>query len=101
MTKKIEKLTNFKLKTNKNRLHQGDARKYKELLHNVMIEKLSELENATITEIQNAIILELEHTDLGAIVIEAKFVIKPLDFDVITASDEFLEKQEKAKKSKE
>ena len=83
MNKNFNDLTTIKLRTNKTKLHQSDARKYKDILHNAMLELFEKLE-VDITMVQNAIVIEVPHDELGAIPIEVKFVIKPLDYDVIT-----------------
>ena len=97
MNEKINEMKIAKLRTSKNRLHQTDARDYKADLHELFIAKLEELD-VMITEVQNGFIIEMPHDELGSIPIEAKFVIKQLDYDVITAGEMFQEKKEKPKK---
>ena len=99
MNEKINEMKIAKLRTSKNRLHQTDARDYKADLHELFIAKLKELD-VMITEVQNGFIIEMPHDELGAIPIEAKFVIKQLDYDVISAGEMFEEKQAKAKEPK-
>ena len=99
MIKKIEELKSAKLRTSKNRLHQTDARTYKADLHASFKEVFEDL-GLIVTEVQNALVIEMPHDELGAIPIEAKFVIKQLDYDVISASEMFEEKQAKAKEPK-
>lgn len=93
-----DRVVTMKLKTgtNKQRLHQTDAREYKELLHELFMEKLKELD-FDITLVENGFIIEVSNDEYGAIPVEAKFVIKPLDFDVIAANDQYNEKIERAK----
>ncbi len=81
----------MKLRTNKGKLHQTDAREYKAELHNVIKEALASLD-VMITDVDNGFIIEMPHDDLGAIPIECKFVIKPLDFDIIGAGDQYADK---------
>lgn len=87
----MEKITQMKLRTNKGKLHQTDAREYKAELHNVIKEALASLD-VTITDVDNGFIIEMPHDELGAIPIECKFVIKPLDFDVIAAGEQYTDK---------
>ena len=93
--KKIEKM---KLRTSKNRLHQTDARELKALIHEQAMLILSQM--GYTTEVQNAIMLEISHDELGAIPVEVKFVIKALDYDIVTAGEEFTSKQVSEKDKK-
>lgn len=91
----------MKLRVNKNKLHQTDARAYKLLLHEMIKEALSELD-ILMTDVENGIILEVPHDELGSIPVEAKFIIKPLDYDVVSAGEQHLQKeQSKIDKEKE
>lgn len=96
----MKNLQTMKLRENKNKLHQTDARAYKEALHQVFMDKLAELD-VTINPAQNALLIEVPHDELGAIVVEAKFVVKPLDFDILAATDEYEQKlaKERAKQA--
>ena len=97
----MEKIANMKLRTTKTgRLNQLDARAFKAELHARMIEAFEDM-GIMVTEIQNGIMLEIEHHELGAIPVEAKFVVKALDFDILTAGEEFQQKQAKAKAAAE
>ncbi len=88
---KLNELHEMKLRTNKQRLHQTDARIYKEKLHELLALKIGELD-LDITMVENGFILEMPNDELGSIPIEAKFVIKPLDYDVVSAGEMFEEK---------
>lgn len=88
----MEKIYNAKLRTNKNRIHQTDARKLKAAMHEVLMEKIGELD-VDITPVNNGFIIEFPNEELGSIVVESKFVIKPLDYDVVSAGEEFAEKE--------
>lgn len=106
MEKLLQELTEMKLRENKGKLQQTDARNFKAKLHELMI-KVFEPLGFEITEIANAIILEVSNEELGAIPVEAKFVVKALDYDVISAGEEYQQKladklakeKEKAKKA--
>lgn len=94
----MEKIAKMKLRTNKNRLHQTDARELKAEIHKQAMVELANM--GFTTEIQNAIMLEISHDELGAIPVEVKFVIKSLDFDILTAGEEFASKQASEKDKK-
>lgn len=87
----MKQINEMKLRTSKNRIQQTDARELKALLHEAFAEKLSELD-VDITMVENGFIIEVPNSEIGAIVVESKFVLKPLDFDVITAGDEYAQK---------
>lgn len=95
----MKTLETMKLRVSKNRLHQTDARNLKEILHEKMANEFDRLD-LTPTLVENAIVIEIPHHELGSIPIEVKFVIKPLDYDMIAANEQFLEKQAKAKAPK-
>ena len=99
MNKNFNELTTMKIRMNKTKLHQGDARKYKDTLHNAMLEHFEKLD-VDITMVQNAIIIEVPHDELGSIPIEVKFIVKPTDYDVVTAGLEYQEKNAKALEKK-
>lgn len=94
----MEKIAKMKLRTSKNRLHQTDARELKALIHEQAMLILSQM--GYTTEVQNAIMLEISHDELGAIPVEVKFVIKALDYDIMTAGEEFASKQASEKDKK-
>ena len=106
MEKLLQELKEMKLRENKGKLQQTDARNFKAKLHELMIEVFEPL-GFEITEIANAIILEVSNEELGAVPVEAKFVVKALDYDVISAGEEYQQKladklakeKEKAKKA--
>lgn len=88
----MENIFKMKLRTTKtNRLQQLDGRKFKENLHRVTIDKLSELD-VDITEVQNGFVIEIPHEELGSIPVEVKMVVKPIDYDVMTAGEEYQQK---------
>ena len=88
----MENIFKMKLRTTKtNRLQQLDGRKFKEKLHQVTIDKLSELD-VDITEVQNGFVIEIPHEELGSIPVEVKMVVKPIDYDVMTAGEEYQQK---------
>lgn len=95
----MKTLETMKLRVSKNRLHQTDARKLKEILHEKMAIEFDKLDLMP-TFIENAIVIEIPHQELGGIPIEVKFVIKQLDYDIVSANEQFLEKQAKAKAPK-
>ncbi len=98
---KLNEIAEMKLRTNKNKLHQTDARIYKDKLHELFIEKFQELD-LDITLVENGFIIEMPHSELGSVPIEAKFVIKSLDFDVISSGEQYQEKlSNQAKKLEE
>ena len=83
----------MKLRTTKaNRLNQLDARAFKAELHARMMEVFEDM-GILATEVENAIMLEIAHDELGAIPVEAKFVVKPIDYDILSAEAQFKEKQ--------
>ena len=88
----MENIYKMKLRTSKNRVHQTDARKFKDELHEILMEKIGELDY-DITPVDNGFIIEVQHEELGAIPVEAKFIVKPLDYDVISAGEQYAEKQ--------
>ena len=94
----MKQVKNMKLRTSKNRLHQTDARELKALIHKEALVILSQM--GFTTEIQNAIMLEISHDELGAIPVEVKFVIKSLDYDIVTAGEEYAAKQVSEKDKK-
>lgn len=95
----MKQVNEMKLRTSKNRIHQTDARELKALLHEAFAEKLAELD-VDITMVENGFIIEVPNDELGAIVVESKFVIKPLDFDVMTAGAMYKEKLDKKENTK-
>ena len=95
----MKQVNEMKLRTSKNRIHQTDARELKALLHEAFAEKLAELD-VDITMVENGFIIEIPNDELGAVVAEAKFVIKPLDFDVMTAGAMYKEKLDKKENTK-
>lgn len=101
MENKVIALNEMKLRLNKNKLHQTDVRAYKEELHLLFMEKFNEL-GYDVTLVENGFIIEVPHDELGAIPIEAKFVIKPIDYDVISAGEQYEQKiAAKAEKERE
>lgn len=97
---KLKDLETAKLRTNKNKLHQTDARGYKADLHEVFMDVFKDLD-LMVTEVDNGFIIEMPHEEFGAIPIEAKFIIKPLNYDVISAGEMYEQKlQAKADKEK-
>lgn len=89
----MEKIASMKLRTTKtNRLNQLDARAFKAELHARMMEVFEDM-GILATEVENAIMLEIAHDELGAIPVEAKFVVKPIDYDILSAEAQFKEKQ--------
>ena len=99
MEKLLQELQEMKLRENKGKLQQTDARNFKAKLHELMIAVFEPL-GYEITEVANALILEVSNDELGAIPVEAKFVVKSLDYDVIGAGEQYQEKQQ-AKLDKE
>lgn len=100
MNEKLKELETTKLRTNKNKLHQTDARNYKADLHEVFMDMFKDLD-LMVTEVDNGFIIEMPHEEFGAIPIEAKFIIKPLDYDVISAGEMYqLKLDNKAAKEK-
>lgn len=98
MKEKLQELQDFKLRESKNKkgeriIQQTDSRKYKDLLHETMANILENALDVDITPVDNALIVEMPHNELGAVIIETKFVIKPLDYDVISAGEMYQEKQ--------
>lgn len=85
------KVFNWKLRANKNKLHQTDARNFKVDLHELFKKALESLDYV-ITDVENGFIIEVENDELGGIAVEAKFVIKTLDFDIESANAQYLEK---------
>lgn len=106
MEKLVKELQEMKLRESKGKLQQTDARAFKAKLHELMIKTFEPL-GYEITEVTNALILEVSNDELGAIPVEAKFVVKSLDYDVIGAGEQYQEKlaerkaKEQAKKKKE
>ena len=96
LQEKINKKS-LRLSTNKTKLHQTDAKELKDLLHDLFSQKLSELDYI-ITPVENGFVIEVEHEEYGSIPVEAKFIIKPLDFDVESASEQHQEKIRNAAK---
>lgn len=96
----MNNLTEKKLRTNKNRIHQTDAREFKQELHKLFKAQFESM-GLLVTEIENALVLEIPNDELGAIPIEAKFVVKNLDFDILAAEHQHLQKIEAAKVRKE
>lgn len=100
---KLKDLETAKLRTNKNKLHQTDARNYKADLHEVFMDMFKDLD-LMVTEVDNGFIIEMPHEEFGAIPIEAKFIIKPLNYDVISAGEMYEQKlqakEDKAKAEK-
>lgn len=99
----LEQLEVIKFRTTKRAngsiaIQQTDQRKVKQLVHKHLIESIGD--TVEINEVQNALLLEYTHEEWGAIVVELKAIIKPLDFDSMTLIDEWQEKQEKAKAKK-
>ena len=94
----MEKIRDMKLRAKNHKLHQTDARELKALIHEQAIVILSQM--GFTTEIQNAIMLEISHDEFGSIPVEVKFVIKSLDFDVLTAGEEYAEKMAASEKTK-
>ena len=88
----------MKLRTNKEKLHQTDARELKALIHEQALVILSQM--GLTTEVQNAVMLEISHDELGSIPVEVKFVIKSLDYDVLTAGEEYAAKLADSEKTK-
>lgn len=89
----MEKIYNAKLRTNKNRIQQTDARNLKADMHDVLMAKIGELD-VDITPVDNGFLIEFPNEELGSIVVEAKFVIKPLDYDVMAAGEQYQEKEQ-------
>lgn len=103
---KLQELQEFKLRESTNKkgeriIQQTDSRKYKDLLHETMASILEDALDVDITPVDNALIVEIPHNELGAVIIETKFVIKPLDYDVISAGEMYQEKKEKKEKPKD
>lgn len=99
----LEQLEVIKFRTTKRAngsiaIQQTDQRKVKALIHEHLVESLGE--SVEVNEVQNALLLEYTHEEWGAIVVELKAIIKPLDFDSMTLIEEWQEKQEKAKAKK-
>lgn len=91
----MEKITQMKLRTNKGKIHQTDAREYKAELHEFMKAALEEYD-LIITDVDNGFIIEMPHDELGSIPIEAKFVIKPINYDVMSAGEMYQMKLDNA-----
>lgn len=96
----MNKLAEKKLRLNKNRIHQTDAREFKQELHNLFKEQFEAM-GLIVTEIENALVLEIPNDELGAIPIEAKFVVKNLDYDIMAAEHQYQQKLDAAKARKE
>ena len=89
----MERLQTMKIRETKtHRMQQLDARVYKAAMHEIFKELFETLE-IDVYEIENGLMLEIPHDDYGAIPIEAKFVIKPLNTDVEAYHAQHLEKE--------
>lgn len=96
MKKLITKLTSAKLReTNTGRLHQTDAREWKNHLHELMAEHIEQLD-FDVHMVQNGMLIEVPHDEYGSIVVEAKFVVKQTDYDIMAAVDQYEEKKRAA-----
>lgn len=88
----MEKIEKMALRTTKTgRLNQLDARAFKTELHARMMDVFEDM-GLIATEIENAIMIEVPNDELGAIPVEAKFIVKPIDYDIMAAADQHQEK---------
>lgn len=89
---KLKVMEKMQLRVNKNKLHQTDARSYKADMHSVFMDMFRDL-GLWVTEVDNGFIIEMPHEELGSIPVEAKFIIKPIDYDVVSAGEMYEMKQ--------
>ena len=96
MEKLITQLTSAKLRETKaGRLHQTDTREWKNHLHELMAEHIEQLD-FDVHMVQNGMLIEVPHDEYGSIVVEAKFVVKQTDYDIMAAVDQYEEKKRAA-----
>lgn len=87
----LDQMNTLAMRSSGDRLHQTDARSYKNLLHAYLTEALQEVD---VTPVDNGLILEIPHEEYGAIVVELKAIIKPFNYDVEEAADNYQTKLE-------
>lgn len=91
LQEKMEKFAETNVRLSGVKIHQTDGRKLKEDLHEIMKMAFENL-GLYVTEVENALVIEMPHNELGAVLYETKFVMKQLDYDVTSASEQFQEK---------
>lgn len=100
MKEQMNKLMHAQLRESKGKLQQSDARAYKADLHQLMRDVFENLD-LDVHMVQNGMLLEIPHEELGSVVVEAKFVLKPVDYDIAASVDQYEEKQKAALERKQ
>lgn len=85
------KETVYKTNTKGNRLAQTDQNKFRDMAMASIIEQLDA--DITATKIVGGYLLEFPNDELGSVIAEFKLVVKPLDIDIQSYENEYLEKE--------